>query len=91
MKLKLTSRSFLYIALLAILIIVFCYGVKFIGTLTEGYNGPVFSGKKCGTGGMHNTVSNCSKYCRNIKDSNGNNKFETGKCNRGNCMCQTSK
>jgi hypothetical protein len=91
MKLKLTSRTFIYIALL---IIVFYYGVKFMGTLTEGYNSPVhyvFSGKKCGTDWTDNTVSNCSKYCRDIKDSNGNNKFETGKCNRGSCMCQTSK
>ena len=90
MKLKLTSRSFLYIALLAILIIVFYYGVQFIGTSREGLSFPGMSGvtptnKSCRFG----TGTNCISYCRNITDSNGN-KFDTGICHSEKCWCGTS-
>lgn len=85
MKLKLTSRSFIYIA---ILIIVFYYGVKFMGTLTEGYRPSGMSGttptnEKCGFG-----LPSCSNYCGKITDSKGN-KFDTGFCSNNRCFCGT--
>jgi hypothetical protein len=90
MKLKLTSRSFLYIALLAILIIVFYYGVQFIGTSREGIQFSGMSGvtptdKNCRFG----SGTNCISYCKNITGSNGN-KFDTGTCHNEKCWCGTS-
>jgi hypothetical protein len=90
MKLKFTSRNYIYIALLAILIIVFYYGVQFIGTSREGLSFPGMSGviptnEKCGFG----KSTNCIFYCGNITDSNGK-KFNTGTCHNGTCWCGTS-
>jgi hypothetical protein len=88
MKLKLTSRSFLYIALLAILIIVFYYGVQFIGTLTEGLQ-VMTTNKRC-SGGRRGGRK-CHNYCKKLKDIDGN-KFKTGTCCKGNkCICGTRK
>jgi hypothetical protein len=80
MKLKLTSRSFIYIA---ILIIVFYYGVKFIGTLREGL--VEMTSKSCrGRKGNRS----CFYFCRKQTDSNGD-KFKTGTCCKGKCKCGT--
>jgi len=90
MKLKLTSRSFLYIALLAILIIVFYYGVQFIGSSREGLpfsgmSGVTPTNKNCRFG----SGIDCIYYCKNITGSDGN-KFDTGICHNERCLCGTS-
>jgi hypothetical protein len=87
MKLKLTSRSFIYIALLAILIIVFYYGVQFIGTSREGVE-VMTTNERC-SGRKGNRT--CHYYCKKQKDSDGN-KFKTGACCKGKkCICGTRK
>ena len=84
MKLKLTSRSFIYIALLSILIIVFYYGVKFIGTSTEGLG--VMTNKRCS--GIRDN-NKCSIFCKKRRDSNGV-KFDSGTCCERKCRCGTN-
>ncbi len=72
------------------MIIVFYYGLQFIGTSREGLSLPGMSGvtptdKNCRFG----SGTKCISYCRNIRDSNGN-KFDTGTCHNEKCWCGTS-
>jgi hypothetical protein len=76
MKVKFTARNFIY---LAILIVIFYYGLKFMGNLTEG-----FDPNQCS---VISDKSKCSDYCKKIPyNKMGNYKYGNC-CSTGKCKC----